>query len=103
MTTKQKIKLVTELVHHHKKLENLSDSISNIFGTCDGKLYDTVYNMFDAYTDAVSDAIGDDFEYVQWYIFENECGKRGLICSFGKKDCHIKTVSDLIEFIELTK
>ena len=102
MTSKEKISRVKELTKHYKNMEVLSEKIENIFGTCDGKLYDVMYDMFDAYTDNVSNAIGDDFEYLHWFIFENECGRRGLTCSFQKKFYKIKTETDLVNFIELT-
>lgn len=103
MTTQEKIKLVNELVAHYKKLTKTFDSLDDLMGSSpDSKIYTVVWAGFEAYTKTVSLAIGDNFDYVSWHIWDNNCGKRGLDVSWDNntRKVFVKTAKDLIKVIE---
>jgi hypothetical protein len=103
MNTKEKIKLVSDLVKHYQELNKTFDQLDSLFGgSCESKFFSAIWSTFDAYTDTVELAIGDAFKSVSWFIYDNDCGKRGLECKFGGKSFKIKTVNDLIKYVELT-
>lgn len=103
MTTKEKIKLISDLVKHYQELNKTFDQLNSLFGANpESKVFNAIWGALDSCIDTVELAVGDTFKSVNWYIFENDCGKRGLECKFNKKDYKIKTVSDLVKFIELT-
>jgi hypothetical protein len=103
MTTKEKIKLVSDLVKHYQELNKTFDQLDSLFGgNCESKFFSAIWSAFDAYADTVELAIDDSFKSVNWFIYDNDCGKRGLEREFGGKSFKIKTVNDLIKYIELS-
>ena len=56
--------------------------------------------LFLAYTDSISLLIDDPFGMLYWYIFDNKCGKAGMTCKLGEKTYKIKTVRNLIDYID---
>jgi hypothetical protein len=103
MNTEEKIKLVTDLVKHHRELsENFNQLDSLVGGNYASKFYNAIWSAFDAYTNTVQLAIGDTFGAVGWFIYDNECGKRGLSRKFSNKEYKIKTIKDLIKYVELS-
>ena len=66
-----------------------------------GSFIDTVWEMFDRYTDTVEMLIGDHFNNLSWYMLENDCGKDAMERTVDKKKRKIKTVKDLVWLIEV--
>lgn len=102
MQTNEKIKLIEDLVKHYRELSDSFDQIDKLFGGGESKFFNSVWNAFDAYTRAVEKLTGDHFESISWFLFDNECGKRGLICGLSGEKFEVKTVGDLVKFIELS-
>ena len=103
MTTQEKIKLVNDLVAHYSALTKVFTDLSALTGSQpEARLNTVVWDSFDGYTKAVSNAIGDHFEYVSWYIWENSCGKRGFEVSWngGKSKVCVNGVKALLKVIE---
>lgn len=98
MDSKEK---VIKWIEISKQLDQRIDELNGLLG-CDGTspLHSMVYSMHAAYTDAISREIGDSFEWLNWFYFENGLGERGM--EAGDKDNikPIKTVDDLLELIE---
>jgi hypothetical protein len=61
-----------------------------------------MFSVFEAYTDSVSQIVGDDDEWLSWFIWDNDCGKRGLKAKAAswKRERPIKTAQDLVEIVE---
>jgi hypothetical protein len=96
----QRVKLVENVIKHYRELDSNFDSVYKLFGNADSKFSNSVWNTFSAYTDSVSLLIDDPFGMLDWYIFENKCGKAGMACKLGKKTYKIKTVRNLIDYID---
>ena len=95
--------MVNALVAHYRKLTKTFDALDDLMGSSpDSEIYTVVWAGFEAYTKAVSVAIGDNFDYVSWYIWDNSCGKRGLEVSWnnGNVRVFVKTAKDLIKVID---
>lgn len=103
METTEKIRLIEELVAHYKKISHNLDQVNGLFGADDSKFTDNIWNMFDAYVITTGKLIGDRFYYINWFIWDNGCGKDGKECIFEKRAYKIKTVKDLVKFMELKK
>jgi hypothetical protein len=101
MDTKEKIKIVEELISHYKKLDDNFSSIYTLFGNADSKFCNSVWRAFDSYLELVSKVIGDEFGNLGWFIYENKCGKGGLICKCDGEEVNINSVENLIGWIEL--
>ena len=102
LSKSERIKLIEEVIARYKELSNLSDTLNDLFGaTADCKVLDPVWGAHDSYSEAVSKLIGDDFDWLGWYIYENDCGEKGMAAkaSSWKKNRPIKTVKDLEKII----
>jgi hypothetical protein len=102
MTKQEKIKLIQDLVNHYKDLESNCNQIANIFG-CDynSKFFTSIWGAFDAYMELVQKSTEDVFDWIPWFIYDNECGKRNIECEVrGGVKVKVKTVKQLVELID---
>lgn len=61
-----------------------------------------MYGTFDRYTRAVALLVGDDSEWLEWYVWENDNGKGRLTAkasSFDERKT-IRSTEDLLDLIE---
>ena len=105
MNKQEKIKLIYDLVNHYKEIQhNMEGMISFVGGDYESPLPNAVFKAFDSYVDLVEKHCGENYfnsHWVSWFIFENDCGDRGFECvGTDKKKKKIKTVKDLVEFVE---
>lgn len=58
--------------------------------------------FIDQYIQTLSDALGDDWQFISWYVFENEFGIKGLTAKSEKwsKPRVIDTPEKLLKLIE---
>ncbi len=98
---------IQKIVDAYKELNKLSEHMADIFGcsSTDGAFWDPVWKLLDVAIDQLSENIGDRSDWISWYIFDNQCGKKGLEVRLadGKKLKKIKTVDDLVKVIEFNK
>lgn len=100
-----KIHRVREVVKAFRGLEQLYDGVEKLVGVDpDAPLFRTTYDVFGKYLEAVAVNIGDQAEWLSWYVWENECGKRGGLVTWmqdGKEHkVNVRTPSQLIRVIE---
>ena len=100
MNKKEKIKLIEEVVSHFKKCDELFSDINKTFGCCaESPIWDTYWTMFDSYTESVSKRIDDPYHFLQWFIWENDCGKKGYEIINEEGDKHnICSIEDFVEY-----
>lgn len=65
----------------------------------EGRMHTTVWNLFDAYSDGIAIEIGDEFEWLDWYRFETDMGKRAKSVEINGKTRRIKTLAQLCTVI----
>jgi hypothetical protein len=100
-----KIKLIEDLVKHAQKRNELSGKFDELFGAFLGG-GDSYYsrfidNLFGDQIKLVAELIGDTKEGLEWFIYDNECGEKGLEARAGENEMHkINTVDDYIELIK---
>lgn len=68
----------------------------------DSTLWLAVFGMQDAIVKQTARLIGDECEWLQWFVFENDCGCKGLEAGFNGKTRRIKTAAQLAKLIEAT-
>jgi hypothetical protein len=107
MTSKEKIKLIEDLIARKQKVDVEFEKIFAIFGCVpESNLHESVYGMFDSYTDTVSAMIGDTHNYLAWYLYENDCGKNKFEVVQKKTETKkqkkwiVKDVKTLVQVIE---
>lgn len=72
--------------------------LDDLFGPAldyDSKIMRPVFKTFDAYVNEVNLRIGDDHDLIQWYIFDNDCGKKELTLPVGSLLFKVTKVEDL--------
>ena len=99
---KQIVKYVTEVIDHFQKLEEMYEEYTKLFGIDPGApMIELMYKTFTLYQNSISKLIGDDEGWLDWYIWENDCGKDEHLVSISKwkKSKKIKNIKDLVEII----
>lgn len=100
LTQKEKIKIVEDLISHYQSLDSNFNNIYSLFGNADSKFTNSIWSAFDGYVDTVCILLGDNFHFLNWYIYENSCGKNQKECTVNKKKKKIKNIVDLLDLIE---
>jgi len=97
MTKDQKILALTRWLETYQKLIEQVNAFSEITGSpTDSPLQNVIFKTFDAYTDAVSDLVGDQGGWLPWFIYDNAAGQKAMLVVIDKKRRHIRTIKDLI-------
>lgn len=100
-TKPKALDMLTEWSIQHKRLSNLDAQLKTIFGRAtEGEHFDCVWKIFDAYTDALSLALGDTGEWLGWYAGENDMGANAMQAGYHSKLRKVKNVRDLLWLIE---
>ena len=98
MTSKELDKYLNIIKTHRTKVVEYRHIISRL---ADGIAFDFSEYLEDAYIAAVSKLAGDtDVNWVDWYINENDFGRRGHNAGYNGKLSSIKTTRDLLRLIE---
>lgn len=73
-------------------------ALDKMFGvSVEGELVNSIYLAMEEYLACVEKLTGYDVDnWVNWYVFENDCGKKGLLAN----DKHITSVEDLVNILE---
>ena len=104
MTKKQKkaqaIKLIKQLVDHRLITEEKYTILNKELGLIpESPFFNLVDDIFCFALDRVVDIIGDKGEWVDWFMWENDCGRNGLEAGEDGKMKKIKTVEQLVNLI----
>lgn len=103
LTSKEKLKLLTKWLACYKQIEKTYDDARKMLGLApESPIATAMYDTFQAYTEVVAAQVGDSVESLNWFIWDNEAGKKGLAAGVtGKvKMRPIRTVKDLLRIIE---
>lgn len=93
---KTTLALLNEWAAHHDKIDKMMDGVEVSIGLDpNGPLFDTVWGMFDSYTNALESQIGDAGDWSYWYRMENDMGGNGMTAGYDGKLRKIKTLADL--------
>lgn len=103
MTKEQFIKLMTVIKERHDSLENVYDKLDDIFGGV-GDRFVANTSLFPI-VKVISDIVGDDNEWIEWYIYEKEWGtnKDLEVTDDNHNIIPSKTLEDLWELIQGSK
>ena len=104
MTRKEKLAILDETVRLYKELSAACEAFADLTGAAyDKGLLDKVWRCVEYHRRHTAALIGDDFDWLSWYIFENDCGERGHKAGFSGKERPIRTTRDLLRVMEATK
>jgi len=92
--------LLDDWQKHHAAVTRMMDGINVHMGLDpDGVMFVTVWAVFGAYTDTLAVEIGDYFEWLDWYRFETDMGKRSKAVVINGTTKRVKTLTQLCAVI----
>ena len=96
--------VVETLINKYKALNKACEAASKS-GTLDpnGPLFEAIWSSFESFLNIL-----DREGWISWYIYDNECGKKKLKASYGKKklvriDSNLKLIDLIVETEESKK
>ncbi|MFA5234082.1 MAG: hypothetical protein WC390_06740 [Sulfurimonas sp.] len=98
-----KLKLLQDWVDNYQQLTATWDVLDKVVGASyESPLHTAISGMFDNYTDILATLVGSSSDELNWFIYDNECGKKALVAKNKdwKKMKKIKNVKDLLSLIE---
>lgn len=97
---KTTLALLANWAAHHDKLDKMMDGVKSSIGLDpNGPLFDSVWSLFDSYTNALAAQIGDHGDWLPWFYMENDMGAKGHAAGYDGKPRKIKTLADLYRLI----
>lgn len=101
MTRAEKLDMINDLFIAHDDIHRHIDALKSTLNPDPGcALYDSVFKMIDVAVKATASALGDKSEWLDWMIYENDCGHKGheagRVCTFRP----IRTAEDILDIIE---
>lgn len=84
----------------HESLHSLYKSLQDIVGiTFDGPLPDAIWGMANIAVAATAENIGVQVEALEWFVYENEFGKRKHTCALpGQEPVVIDSIEAFLKF-----
>ena len=79
------------------ELDNLTKGVASI---APGGVCEVGGKFLDDYVALLSEAVGDEDNWINWYVFENEMGKRRLAAGYDGKDKKITNLDQLWGLIQ---
>ena len=103
MTKEHFIKLMTVIKERYCSLENVYDKLDDIFGDV-GDRFVANTSLFPIIK-VISDIVGDDNEWIEWYIYEEEWGTKEdmKVTDVNNNVVPSETLEDLWELIQGSK
>lgn len=93
--------------HQIEEIEEIEKEFSSLMGAgfTESKASSALWKMFDFYTEMLSERLGDDLEWLPWFIHENDAGRRGFEASAPgmKRAIKVSTLKDLEKLINASK
>jgi hypothetical protein len=85
------LKQLEDIIRYRKKLDEIIRDAERV-GVIDftGPLFETVWRAIEATTSVV-----DPYDWIGWFIHDNEYGKNGLEADIDNKTIKVKSVKDL--------
>ena len=98
---KNTLALLGDWQAHHAAIEKLMDGIKNSIGLDpNGPMFDTVWKLFDAYTNSLSAEVGDFGGFLEWFAFENDMGAKAMAAGYDGVLTPVQTLDSLFLLIE---
>ena len=102
MTRIEAEELISELLKSYEDITTQFDVMAKFTGCdCESQLWHPIWKMNDLLIQTVAELIGDESETLNWFIWDNECGKRKLKHSLpnSKRMRIVKDVKSLLDVL----
>jgi len=108
LTSLEKVALVKQLIKHKRDMDVFREKFDELFGVQNGfpgssdGHYQVFSRIFNDYIKMVANEIGESQEGIEWFVWENDCGKKGLHAWAGDRkpnNVDIRTAEDYVAFL----
>ena len=101
----EKLKLLEVWQSRYLALDAAWDKFSAITkADCDSELGNAAYRLFDEYTKTLAQLLGDESDWLQWWIYDNAMGSKNWSSEYpvtkGKRKFRARTLVHLLKIIE---
>jgi hypothetical protein len=97
----QKLERIRELFAAHDDVLAQLDALHPALNPDPGcELYSAIFGLLDVAINATAAALGDNSNWLEWMVNENECGRRGHEAGYSNALKPIRTAEDLLDLIE---
>ena len=101
MTRQQKLHLIDDLIAAHDAVHAQLDALRGSINPDPGcPLYNSIFELLNVAIASTSATVGDKSEWIDWFIHENDCGRRGHEAGYEGQIKPIMTAEDLLDLIE---
>lgn len=104
LTRQEKIDLVKQLINHKRRIDEFVDQFQKMFGTFPGNgecSYEAFSMLFSDYIALVAKQIGETKEGIEWFVWENDCGEKGMEAApQGGKLTPICDADDYVDLVQ---
>ena len=91
---------LTEWKNHRNAIDRLFVGVEKSIGLqVEGPLHNTVWELFDAYTTVLADQVGDFGDWLNWYMNENDMGKKAMAAGYDGHSQPVETLNHLHRLI----
>ena len=101
MTKEETKEILTEFFEIYGECNEHLDKLIYLVGI-GGGLIESVFNLISLHVKTIERLIGDKNGTIDWYLWENNCGSKGLEGGNNDETRPIKTIDDLIWLIYLS-
>lgn len=92
---------VKQAVEAHKSVSDAFDKLEEALGVrVDSGFFNPYWKAMEALVGAVSIAVGDEQDWISWYIYDNEYGEKGLKAGYDGKLKKIGSIKAVVRLIE---
>jgi len=99
MDKERKIQLVMECLEAYDRIEAVTDDLNRLFNGTDSPVCNAMYTAHDLLMKRTSELVGDSSEWIDWFVVENDCGKRGLSAGYDDDVKPIRSAGDLLKLM----
>jgi len=102
-TTKEQARIYLDIISTQKEAihmhENDIESAIGVHVDCDAGVFRTMWSFLDRYIDLTAEQTGIDMHALNWFVFENNCGKNKMSSAWpGKEMRVIDSIDAFLDF-----
>lgn len=109
LTRQEKLDLINQLIQHKRDIDLFQEKFNELFGVSNGFAgsSDGSYKVFDRlfydYISLVARQIGEGEDGIEWFVWENDCGRSGMEAGYAGQEIKVETAEDYLSLIEMIK
>lgn len=97
----EKKRLVQATIDAIHGADTVLSALRTIVGGVESPLADAIYALQDAAIESTASAIGDRYKWLDWFIFDNDCGAKGLEASVDDAPASpVRDIDGLLYIVE---